>query len=125
MLSGAGFTQSEPFVRPQQDYSGSMRCLPEGIYELGPVEDAGKGQSWGAGLGRYAIELKPKTNVGGRSALFIHLDANKTVSPGSAGCVCPFNDQDIFRIMGWLSQTNAPKELVCDLGMGTLGVRSL
>lgn len=120
VLSGAGFTQDEAFVKPSQDYSGSMRCLPEGIYELGPVEDAGAGQSWGAGLGRWAIELKPKSPIGGRSALFIHLDANKASSPGSAGCVCPFNDGDIYKIMGWLQQKTKPTKLICDLGMGTI-----
>jgi hypothetical protein len=121
VLSGAGSTQTEPFVLPSKDYPGSLRCLPEGYYEVGPVEDAGAGQSWGEGLGRYVIELKPLSNVGGRSAFFIHVDANKSYSPGSAGCPCPFNDKDIFKVMGWLNQKAKPELLICDLGLGSLG----
>jgi hypothetical protein len=125
VLSGAGVTQDEGFVRPEDDYSGSLRCLPEGIYDLGAVEDSrSEGlESWGEGLGRWAIALNviPSHAVNNRSAFYIHDDANRSYAKGSAGCICPFRLEDMNRIVAWMSAQAAPKQLVCDLGTGFLG----
>jgi hypothetical protein len=125
VLSGAGVTQDEDFVRPEDDYSGSLRCLPEGIYDLGAVEDSrSEGlESWGEGLGRWAIALNviPDHAVNNRSAFYIHDDANRSYAKGSAGCICPFKVEDMNRIMGWMSAYTKPKQLVCDLKTGFLG----
>lgn len=120
VLSGGGYTQDESFVRPENDYSGSMRCLPEGVYAIGPVEDAGSGQSWGEGLGRYWISINNVNPQNNRANFGIHLDDNAAYSPGSAGCVCPFNPNDFAKILKWLNAKARPDYLYCDLGLGTL-----
>jgi hypothetical protein len=123
VLSGAACTQYESFVHPAEDYSGSLRCLPEGIYSVGIVEDSrSEGlNSWGEGLGRWAIALNviAKHQVNNRSAFYIHDDANRSYSMGSAGCICPFESEDLGKILTWMEVYN-PLELICDLGTGLL-----
>lgn len=121
VLSGGEYAQSENFVHPADDWSGSLRPIPENVYAVGPVEDAGEGSSWGPGLGRWWVDLTPKFHPNNRSAIGIHVDANAAIgSEGSAGCICPFNPNDINRIIGWLRQQSRPKELVVNWGMGYL-----
>jgi len=123
-LSGAGFTQREDFVHPSKDYSGSLRCLPEGIYQLGAVEDSTTqgSASWGDALGRYwsSIDAIGKSKVNSRGDFGIHLDNNASYSPGSAGCICPFDPKDILRYVQWMSAKAKPKLLHCNLGLGFL-----
>jgi hypothetical protein len=127
VLSGAGVTQDEAFVRPEDDYSGSLRCLPEGIYNLGIVEDSRDegAESWGEGIGRWAIALNVIDNhaVNNRSAFYIHDDSNRDYSKGSAGCICPFKADGMQRIIGWLEAKTKPSQMVCDLGTGFLKER--
>lgn len=125
VLSGAASTQYSPFVRPERDYSGSNRCLPEGVYKLGPLEDAGANASWGEGLGRWWVSVDAVYPVNSRSAFGIHDDANRAYSMGSAGCVCPWNSDGLARIVGWFKQQARPAELVCDLGTGWLAERRI
>lgn len=121
VLSGAGVTQQEAFCHPADDYSGSLRCLPEGIYAIGePADSLTEGRLvWDDAVGRWwaSIDAVDSSQVNNRSAFGFHIDANASYSKGSAGCVCPFDDKKIETIMGWLRQKAKPTELVCDLGM--------
>ena len=128
VLSGAGYTQQESFIRPENDWSGSGRCLPEGIYAIGPVEDSQlirSTTSWGEGLGRYwmSLDILPQYQANNRSAFGIHADANAAYSPGSAGCVCPLEPDGLQRILGWMNAKARPIQLVSNLETGFLQER--
>lgn len=108
-------------VLPKNDYSGSNRPCPEGKFSLGPVEENWSPYGWGAGLGNYWVSINgtsPRGNVG------IHNDANrytqdgKKYKPGSAGCVCPTNQRDTQRVMGWVD--GGAKYLIVDWQLGSV-----
>ena len=125
VLSGNSLTQTENFIRPEQDYSGSGRCLPEGVYSVGHVEDSQllpAAPSWGEGIGRYwmSLEVLPRYASNNRSAFGIHADDNASYSPGSSGCVCPLDTKDLKTILKWMSAKARPVQLVCDLKTGFL-----
>jgi hypothetical protein len=84
------------------------------------LEDAGRGDSWGEGLGRFWVGLEPRYAANDRSAIGIHDDANREYSRGSAGCICPFSPSGIERIVGWFKQSQPPKYLIVDHGFGYL-----
>ena len=128
VLSGAGYTQQDPFIRPEEDWSGSGRCLPEGIYAIGPVEDSQlirSTASWGEGLGQYwmSLDILPQYQANNRSAFGIHADANASYSPGSAGCICPLESDGIQRILSWMNAKARPIQLVSNLETGFLQER--
>lgn len=82
-------------VPVDQDYSGSMRPCPQGRFKLGGVERG----NWGEAIGSLWISVygtEPN-----RSAIGLHLDANRSYSPGSAGCVCPLVPSDMERVARW------------------------
>lgn len=116
VLSGAPNTD---IVYPTEDFSGSLRPLPEGVYNLGPVE-----RGWfGEAIGNIAVELlvQPAYKVNNRSAFFIHEDANRAMgAPGSAGCVSPYTATDMERVASWLNARSRPQYLVADYGLGFL-----
>jgi GH24 family phage-related lysozyme (muramidase) len=120
VLSGAASTQYADMVAPGNDYSGSGRCLPESVYKLGGLEDVGPGQSWGEGIGRYWVSIDAVDPQNSRSAFGIHDDANRTYSMGSLGCVCPFSEAGMRRIVAWMQQNAKPEYLICNLGVGYL-----
>ena len=119
VLSGAPNTD---IVEPADDYAGSLRPLPEGIYNVGPVE-----RGWfGDTMGNIAVELVIQSSYAAndRSAIFIHEDANRSMgSPGSAGCICPYTAADMERVAGWLNSFNRPNFIVVDHGLGFLKQR--
>ena len=128
VLSGDLSSQRESFIRPEDDWSGSLRCLPEGVYSLGRIEDSKlmrASESWGAGVGRYwiGLEILPQYQANNRSAFGIHADANAAYSPGSAGCICPFDNSGLERILSWMRAQTRPMQLVCDLKTGFLDDR--
>ena len=116
VLSGAPGAE---IVEPGDDFAGSLRPIPEGIYNLGPVE-----RGWfGDAMGYIAVEMvvQPSYAANDRSALFIHEDANRSLgSPGSAGCICPYDALDMERVASWLSSSNRPNFIVVDHGLGFL-----
>lgn len=106
---------------PTDDYSGSMAPCPEGVYNIGPVE-----RGWFSNaIGNIAIEItvKAQYRANDRSAIFLHLDANRNYAPGSAGCICPINAADMERVASWVSSDSAPEYLVVDHGLGFLSDR--
>lgn len=94
-------------VKREEDRSGSMRPIPPGEYELGSVEEG----RFGEAIGYYWISVfgtEPRTAIG------IHEDANRIYSPGSAGCVCPRNRNDMEAVAVW--RRAGASRLVVDYG---------
>jgi hypothetical protein len=121
VLSGYASRQYTPIPHPTRDYSRSGNPCPENVYDFpSGLEDAGKGESWGEGLGRFWVGLEPRFAANDRQAIGIHDDANREYSRGSAGCVCPFSPESIARIVGWFGQTRPPQCLIVDHGFGYL-----
>jgi hypothetical protein len=117
VCSGQAYAQD--VVWPLDDYAGSMRPCPEGVYDLGAIDDLGYDPGSSDGFGQYVIPLLPRAAIG-RSALLIHADRNRSTSPGSAGCCCPFNPENMLKIIGWMRQKSAPKYLIVDHELGFL-----
>lgn len=127
VLSGSSNRQYSELIHPSKDYAGSGNPLPEGVYDLGEVEDArneGK-DSFGEGIGRYWIRLNQRFHVNDRDAFGVHDDENREYSPGSAGCVCPFASIKMQTILSWMRQKARPRYLICDLGTGFLSDRDV
>lgn len=116
VLSGAPSAQF--LAHPAQDWAGSNRPIPEGIYRIGPVEIAPSG-TWGEGLGRIWIGLEPINRLNNRSALGIHLDSNIAHAPGSAGCIVTKNESDLMQIVEWVR--SGANRLIVDYGFGVIG----
>jgi hypothetical protein len=96
-----------------------MRPLPEGIYDIGPLDDLGYDPGSQDGFGQWVYPLNPRFTMG-RSALLVHCDRNRTTSPGSAGCACPYTVDEMLRFVGWMSAKNRPSVFVMDHGLGFL-----
>jgi hypothetical protein len=118
VYSGQAYAQD--FFDPTKDYSGSMRPIPEGVYQVGEMEYAPS--TWGEGLGaRYAaLDVLPQYRANNRSAIGLHLDANRSYAPGSAGCIVTVDERTLDRVVGWLDQKSQPRRLVVDYGLGFL-----
>lgn len=121
VYSGQAYAQN--FNRPENDYSGSMNPIPEGVYQIGEMEYAP--DTWGEGLGqRYApLDIIPQYRANNRSAIGLHLDANRSYSPGSAGCVVTPDNMTLDRVISWLDQKSKPRRLVVDYELGFLKER--
>lgn len=94
-------------VKREEDYSGSMRPCPPGEYKLGPVEEG----NWGSAIGYYWISVygtEPRQAVG------IHEDANRGYAPGSAGCICPLNENDMQAVAYW--RRSGADRIIIDYG---------
>jgi hypothetical protein len=117
VISGSSDRQYERFIHPRNDFSGSNRPIPEGIYRVGRVERGW----WGSAIGEIwiGLEATPESKVNNRSAFGFHADYNRSVSgyQGSAGCVCPYDDLGIERIATWCSAEARPERLVVDYGL--------
>lgn len=101
-----------------QERRGVLEPCPEGIYrQIGGLEWAGKvddySASWAAGLGPVVIE------VYGERAIMIHLDANRSFAPGSAGCLCPIDLNGLKTVVSWW-KAGKPDWVECDWGLGTI-----
>ena len=115
----SGQSYAQDVVWPLDDYSGSMRPCPEGIYDLGAIDDLGYDPGDHDGFGRYVIPLNPRAKIQ-RSQLLAHADRNRSTSPGSAGCTTPYSPEKMMVLVGWVRQKSGPKYLVMDHGLGFL-----
>jgi hypothetical protein len=123
-ISGAPGRQS--FRTGAASRAGSLEPLPEGLWAIG-AEDWANGRdnysaTWGPGLGAVVVPLEysgPGRTE--RSAILFHLDANKTYSPGTAGCVGFYSVGDLQRLIGWI-RADKVKRLYVDWGLGTCPV---
>lgn len=123
-ISGAPGRQS--FRTGAASRAGSLEPLPEGLWAIG-AEDWASGRdnykaTWGPGLGAVVVPLEysgPGRTE--RSTILFHLDANKTYSPGTAGCVGFYNVGDLQRLISWL-RADSMQRLYVDWGLGTCPV---
>ena len=103
---------------PYDDYAGSCRPIPEGVYKVGePVwehpEDAHPA------IGCDWIPLAPLTDIGGRDGFLIHRDWNYTTSPGTAGCPAPTLHKNMLPIVEAVQRGDFDR-LIVDYGYGTV-----
>jgi lysozyme len=113
----SGQPNAQTFRLGRDSKAGSNEPLPQGEYSLGAVEWASGwrgdyAKNWNDGLGPVWVALTPKFNTE-RSALGLHLDANRTASPGSAGCLTVTTLDDLKTLVGWFDKYK-PTKLVCD-----------
>jgi lysozyme len=120
-ISGVPSRQSEPFVQPKDDYAGSLRPIPEGVYAIGDIRTG----NFEAGIGDTFIPLTvlPPYQVNNRSAFGFHMDANQATAPGSAGCVVFSAKADLVQLESWLTGADPPKTLVVDWKLGFLSAK--
>lgn len=97
----SGAPSAQVLLSPEKDYAGSMRPIPEGNWIVGKPEKSPIG-NWGEGLGEWWIELTPVNPKHNRKNIGIHLDANQSYSPGSAGCIVTTTKRDLEKIIEWI-----------------------
>jgi len=116
VYSGAPRRQVEPFIYPANDWSGSGRPIPEGVYKIGEPEVG----DFGDAIGHFwaSLEVLPQARSNDRGSFGIHEDANFATSPGSAGC-CSMLKPELERVIYWL-KTFKPTYLYVDYNLGFL-----
>ena len=106
-----------------KSYSGDMRPIPEGVYNVGPLEfKGGKFDwvgSWGPGLGDFWARISYAKGETTRSAFGFHWDENRGSSPGSAGCVVFATKADVESFVVAMRKYDPP-QLIVDYGFGTV-----
>lgn len=120
----SGQPTKQNFRTGPKSQSGSMEPIPEGRWSLHKIEWAGgkdnySGKVWNGGLGPAKIRLdyeEPGTTR--RSAIEIHIDWNRSKSPGTAGCIGLLSVADFKTLAGWI-ESGAPDSLLVDWGLGT------
>jgi hypothetical protein len=103
---------------PSEDYPGSCRPIPEGVYKIGQIVKECEETCDGA-IGPDWIELIVLSDIGGRNAFLIHRDWNYHLSPGTAGCPAPLRHTDMDVIIDAIRQQKIT-HFVADYGYGTL-----
>lgn len=111
-------TYDDPKSRP-----GNLEPIPEREYKLGPLEFAGSDyQTWfSPALGPVWVSIfaPGDTDSRYRGAFGIHLDANRRMAPGSAGCVVFPTMESLQDFVNW-HKKHDPGLLVVDHGFGTV-----
>ena len=123
----SGQPWNQVFQRAGAGLPGNYAPIEEGEWTLGSLEWAGApgnlNASWGPGLGPTWVSIERGPNNQSRRADFgIHLDANRSTSPGSAGCVVAKNLEDLQHIIRWFEDTQygAPNRLIVNWKLGTV-----
>jgi lysozyme len=116
----SGQSYAQEFIDPRDDWSGSMRPAPEGIWDIGAIDDIGYDPGSSDGFGRYFVPIVQRSAPNNRGEFGIHQDRNRNTSSGSAGCICPYNVTDMLKIIAWLEAVAKPQYLVVDWGLGYL-----
>ncbi|MFM7390798.1 MAG: hypothetical protein ACKO34_09290 [Vampirovibrionales bacterium] len=86
--------------------------VPEGVFSVGAGVASGE-----PGIGRLFF---PVEGTPGRSAIGVHLDANRSTSPGTAGCIGLLSEADLATFEQWMKADNHPKEIEVNYGSGTV-----
>lgn len=125
----SGSPSKQNFRMASVSKAGSMEPCPEGYYGLGVVEWAnGQGSynaSWGEGLGPVWVSVNPHMETE-RSAIGIHLDANSSYAPGTAGCIGILSIESLKKVVSWFSDpVKRPKLLVVNYGLGSVESKGL
>lgn len=123
----SGQPWNQVFQRAGAGLPGNFAPIEEGEWSLGPLEWAGApgnlNASWGPGLGPTWVGIEKGPNNHSRRADFgIHLDANRSTSPGSAGCVVVKNLEDLQHVIRWFedSQYGPPNRLLVNWRLGSV-----
>lgn len=101
---GSGQPGHQP-VPVEQDYPGSMNPLCQGLYiiEKPTVEDV---SNCDPAIGPVWLALTPQEETNGRGGFLIHQDYNWQRSPGTAGCIFPLRNRDIYTIADWVKRSS-------------------
>jgi hypothetical protein len=97
-----------------------MRPAPEGVWDIGAIDDLGYDPGPSDGFGRYFVPIVQRSAPNNRGDFGMHQDWNRAMSPGSAGCVSPYTTADMAKIITWLKAAAKPQYLVVDWGLGYL-----
>lgn len=98
--ASSGYGVNQNFAGPGQTTAGSGDPCEEGLYNLG-AEIPGAS----SGVGAIFIPMTPTFSTA-RSAIGLHLDANRSTAPGSAGCVTPHTLAEFSKVRGWIRDNN-------------------
>lgn len=115
----SGQNWAQDVVWPTEDTSGSMRPCPEGVYDIGAVDDLGYDPGSSDGYGQWVIAIEPRAKIQ-RSLLRLHSDRNRITSPGSAGCLVTYDEKNMGRVVAWCMAKAKPTYLIMDHGLGFL-----
>lgn len=113
----SGVASKQNFRSSASQVVGALEPIPEGVYDLGPLEWAGRPGDyktvWSGALGPVWVTIDPARAIG------FHLDANAATAPGTAGCVGFPDMATLKRFVSWFTPT-PPTRLVVDWGLGTV-----
>lgn len=109
-VSGAPSKQSLRDTGASQ--SGSSEPVPEGTFSLGTPRS-----STTEGVGPMFC---PVEGTGNRQAIGIHLDANRSSAPGTAGCIGLLSQADLNTFSQWMQDSSRPQEIEVNYGLGTV-----
>jgi lysozyme len=120
----SGLPSRQRFHKGKDSQVGSLEPLPEGRWVIHDVmwkdgTDNYNGKVWNKGLGPAKIPLDyDRPGKTARGAIEIHIDWNRSSSPGTAGCLGVRNVADYKTLVTWLRDTN-PSSLFVDWGLGS------
>lgn len=117
VVSGGKAQQSEAFVNPKNDFSGSGRPIPEGVYTIGKLIKMSAAEA-GVGYNKIPLDVIPDFKLNNRTEILFHDDYNRQEARGSLGCVVTYNDVDMQRIIKWVTAQTHPTHLVVDWNFG-------
>lgn len=120
----SGVRSKQFFRTAANSFSGTFEPIHEGRWTISDIawrdgRDNYRGRVWKPGLGPAKIFMcyeGPGTSR--RSHIEIHIDWNRSGSPGSAGCITTYDVAGFKRLVGWLRDTD-PRSLYVDFGHGT------
>ena len=126
----SGSPAAQVFRKAADSFPRSYEPIPEGGYALGDLLFASTRRgdynaTWGEGLGPVWTDVIPAPgNPTRREAIGIHEDANRSVAPGTAGCVGLRTREDVKRWVSWWEDAyGRPTGLIVDYGLGTVPPR--
>lgn len=110
----SGWAGCQNFRTRAQQVTGRCEPIPEGVYDLGPVEWCGKRGDWETIWpdikSAACIVIDPDRRI------LFHLDAS---NDGTAGCCGTETNADLARILYWRETLGADR-LIVDHGLGTV-----
>jgi hypothetical protein len=113
--SGVRSTQFYKDTTARNSLPGGLAPIPTGKFGIGKTTS-----SYNEGIGGWFVPIEGAgDNVMGRGDFGIHMDANRAMSPGSAGCIVLYDTAAKSRVQAWLNNANAPKELTVSYGNAT------
>lgn len=121
MMVVSGAPGRQQFRKGPDSKAGSLEPLPQGRWYIEDIAWAGGKDnydaSWGEALGPASVPLRYLgPGATGRSAIEIHYDANRSYSPGTAGCLGLLSLDDLRKLVGWL-RADDPRLLLVDWGL--------